>query len=68
MKILGGVLIWIGFLIMYGAIGTDDFETLQIMNGVNLIPTPFIETITLGGIGILFFLSGIRVFLWKNPE
>lgn len=66
MKILGGILIWVGFLLIYGTAGQSDFETFQAMKGVDIIPTPLTKTIATVAVGIFLFLGGIKALLWEK--
>ncbi len=59
MKILRGILITVGFLIVFGAVGQDDSETFRILEGIDIIPTPFAETVTKIVAGLILILGGI---------
>ncbi len=57
MKIVGGLLMAIGFIVTVGAIGTDDYQTqYNITNG-----TSFEQILLTAAVGMVVFLIGFLV-------
>ena len=60
MKTLGGIVMAIGFLVTVGGVGTDDYQTQNLVPAGSL--TPLSQILLVVGIGMAIFIIGFATF------
>ncbi len=61
-KTIGGILMLIGFFIIVGAVGNDDYHTIEL--GINY---PLIDTLKVSALGVvILFTGGWLAKIWEK--